>query len=105
MAIHRAVATILLLAAITAAVSTAAAKDDQGAGGGRVPPPLPLAAVTVRCTKFHVLKEGETCASVARDFRLTLTQFLVLNKDYNYTCGAAPLPRGRWVCVRGIFIG
>jgi hypothetical protein len=52
-----------------------------------------------------VLKEGETCASVARDFRLTLTQFMVLNKDYNYTCGAAPLPRGRWVCVRGIFIG
>lgn len=106
---HRAVAAILLLAI---AVGTAqAAVSEPGAGGrgqgatttttsARVPLPL---AVTVRCTKVHVVKAGETCASVARDFRLTVAQFMVLNQEY--TCTAAPLPHGRWVCVRGSAVG
>ncbi|OEL37007.1 hypothetical protein BAE44_0001972 [Dichanthelium oligosanthes] len=73
-----------------------------GAGGSARARVVP-AAVTVTCTRVHVVREGETCASVARDARLTLAQFMVLNKDSSISC-AGVLPHGRWVCVGGTAI-
>ncbi|RLM98111.1 hypothetical protein C2845_PM06G17190 [Panicum miliaceum] len=102
---HRAVvaAVLLVVAAALGAGSAAqpAAAAGVGAGtGGAARVPLPL-AVRVHCTGLHVVRPGETCASVARAAGLTVGQFTLLNP--NVTCAA--MFHGQWVCVRGSAVG
>jgi len=111
---HRAVVAAVLLL-VVAAAQPAAAAAGAGTGGadggrrishgaapttGRARAPLPP-AVRVRCTGLHVVRPGETCASVARAAGLTAGQFMMLNP--NLTCAA--MFHGQWVCVRGSAIG
>ena len=111
---HRTVVAAVLLL-VVAAAQPAAAAAGAGTGGadggrrisrgaapttGRARAPLPP-AVRVRCTGLHVVRPGETCASVARAAGLTAGQFMMLNP--NLTCAA--MFHGQWVCVRGSAIG
>jgi len=107
---HRAVVAAVLLLLVAAAQPAAAAAVGAGAGsaadgrssgaaatgGARVPP-----AVRVQCTRVHVVRTGETCASVARAAGLTVGQFMLLNPTL--TCAA--MHHGQWVCNRGSAIG
>ncbi|KAG2618318.1 hypothetical protein PVAP13_3NG079504, partial [Panicum virgatum] len=88
------VAAVLLV--VAAAQPAAAAAGTTGRARAPLPP-----AVRVRCTGLHVVRPGETCASVARAAGLTAGQFMMLNP--NLTCAA--MFHGQWVCVRGSAIG
>ncbi|PUZ65317.1 hypothetical protein GQ55_3G213700 [Panicum hallii var. hallii] len=89
-----------VVAAVLLVVAAAAAAGVGAGTGGAARVPLPL-AVRVHCTGLHVVRPGETCASVARAAGLTVGQLTLLNP--NVTCAA--MFHGQWVCVRGSAIG
>ncbi|CAN6244655.1 unnamed protein product [Urochloa humidicola] len=111
---HRTVAVAILLIAMALVVGAGADQAAPGADDGRRIshgptssrlPPLTVAAAAsrVQCVKVHVVVEGETCASVARDAGLTVAEFVRLNPDM--PCADLPHAHGRSVCVRGFSIG
>ncbi|KAM3032825.1 hypothetical protein ACUV84_026779 [Puccinellia chinampoensis] len=91
MAANLATAAALLLIVLAAPILEASGSDQ--APGTRGPMRL-----RVRCTEVHVVKAGETRASVARAAGLSDKGLLALNAGI----GSAALFPGQWVCIAGV---
>ncbi|KAL4864654.1 hypothetical protein BDV12DRAFT_8975 [Aspergillus spectabilis] len=60
--------------------------------------PLPIQPGMVdNCDAFHLVKQGDTCATISATYRISLTQFITWNPAVGNTCGG--IWADTYVCV------